>query len=253
MKFESPVLPRRPAELDVAEEHHGVRTPVLDGVGEDVGVHERAPGLPGADLPELAPGVAQAEGRLSGVDAHPEQLELEDRLELAELRGRDSPSPRGGSGARRRSSGRPRRTRSRRPAAWSAAPRRTSSGRSGPTGSPCRASPRRRCPSGARARPGRSGPAPWQPASGSARLRPHRVLDPARARAGVASASDATISQPAPRPGCWCSSFSSQLPPCPRVDSGGAGSRPPCVRCDQFPLAFSHARTRRRASSKRRS
>ena len=63
-----------------------VRAPVLDRVREHVGVHERAPGLAGAELPELAPGVAQAERRLPGVDAGAEQLELEDRLELAERR-----------------------------------------------------------------------------------------------------------------------------------------------------------------------
>ena len=41
---------------------------------------------PAPNLPELAPGVAQAERRLPGVDAGAEQLELEDRLELARAR-----------------------------------------------------------------------------------------------------------------------------------------------------------------------
>ena len=53
---------RRPADLRVAEEHHARRTPVVDRVGEHVGVHEQAPGLSGTELAELAPGVAQAEG-----------------------------------------------------------------------------------------------------------------------------------------------------------------------------------------------
>ena len=86
MKFESPFCQRRPAELHVPEEHHPVRAPVLDRVREHVGVHERAPGLAGAELPELAPGVAQPERRLPGVDARAEQLELEDRLDLAGAR-----------------------------------------------------------------------------------------------------------------------------------------------------------------------
>ena len=37
-------LNRHPAHLDVSEEHHARRAPVLEGVREHVGVHERAPG-----------------------------------------------------------------------------------------------------------------------------------------------------------------------------------------------------------------
>ena len=78
---------RHPANLHVAEEHHAGRAPVLERVREDVRIHERAPRLPRAECPELAVRVAQAERRLSFVDAGAEQLELERRLEITE-RGR---------------------------------------------------------------------------------------------------------------------------------------------------------------------
>ena len=70
-------LDRHPAHLDVAEEHHAGRAPVLERVREHVGVHERAPGLARAELAEFAVGVAQPERRLARVDARAEQLELE--------------------------------------------------------------------------------------------------------------------------------------------------------------------------------
>src|SRR5215831_17900045 len=75
------VVERHPARLDVAEEDHPVRPPVLERVREDVGIHERAPGLSRSELPDLTPGVAQAERRLPGVYARAEELELEDRLD----------------------------------------------------------------------------------------------------------------------------------------------------------------------------
>ncbi len=81
-------LDRHPAELDVAEEHHARRAPVLERVGEHVDVHERAPRLPGAEVAQLAVGVAQAERGLPGVDAGAEELELERGLQLAHV-GRD--------------------------------------------------------------------------------------------------------------------------------------------------------------------
>src|SRR6185436_6074905 len=80
--------PRGPAQLDVAKEDHPGRPPVLDRVREDVGIHERAPRLAGADRAELAPGMTEAEGGLSRVDARAEELELEDRVQLAQIRGR---------------------------------------------------------------------------------------------------------------------------------------------------------------------
>ena len=42
-------LHRHPADLDVAEEHHAGRSPVLERVREHVRVHERAPRLAGAE------------------------------------------------------------------------------------------------------------------------------------------------------------------------------------------------------------
>src|SRR5215467_5170068 len=58
-----------PADLHIAEEDHAVRSPVLDRVGEDVYVHERAPGLPSPDRPKFAVRMPQTEGRLPGVHA----------------------------------------------------------------------------------------------------------------------------------------------------------------------------------------
>ena len=84
-------LDGHPAHLHVAEEHHARRSPVLDRVREHVDVHERAPVLPGAEGAQLAVGVPQPERRLAGVDARAEQLELELRLQLAELGRRRRP------------------------------------------------------------------------------------------------------------------------------------------------------------------
>ena len=51
--------------------------------GKTSRIHERASRLSGADLLQLAPCVAQPEGRLPRVDADAEHVELEDRPELA--------------------------------------------------------------------------------------------------------------------------------------------------------------------------
>ena len=64
-------LHRHPADLNVAEERHAGRAPVLDRVREDVRVHERAPRLARADLAELAPGVPETDRRLPGVEPTP--------------------------------------------------------------------------------------------------------------------------------------------------------------------------------------
>ena len=194
------LLPRNPPQLHVAEEHHPVRPPVLDRVREDVGVHERAPGLARADLPQLAVRLPKAEGRLPGVDAGAEQLELEDRVDLPQAGGEVVLDPE----AALADAGEVVAVRAElvlgRRAAWWDAPRRTSSGRSGGTGSPCRASPRRRSPSSASARAWPPCPArPRPPASGSAGSGAGLPsLDAARATAGAASASEAASSQPTP-------------------------------------------------------
>src|SRR5207342_12111 len=68
---------RLPEHLHVAEEEHPVRAPVVDDVRKDIDVHELAVGLAGAYLLPLPPRVAQADGRLAGVAADAEHVELE--------------------------------------------------------------------------------------------------------------------------------------------------------------------------------
>ena len=65
------------AELRRTHEHHPGRSPVVDRVGEQVAVHEEGVGLAAEDRTPTPVGVAQAEGRLSGVDAGAEEVELE--------------------------------------------------------------------------------------------------------------------------------------------------------------------------------
>src|SRR5690348_4275323 len=79
-------LNRNPANLHVTEEDHSVRPPIFDRVREDVGVHERAPGLAGADVPQLAVRVPKPEGGLSSINSYSIQLEFKNRLEIAEWR-----------------------------------------------------------------------------------------------------------------------------------------------------------------------
>ena len=76
-------LQGHPAELHIPEEHHPVRTPILHRVGEDIDVHEWAPGLAGSDLAQFAIGMAQPEGGLAGVRACSEQFKFEYGLEGA--------------------------------------------------------------------------------------------------------------------------------------------------------------------------
>src|SRR5215831_14867212 len=71
----SPV--RRPAHLDVAEEHHARRSPVVDHVREYIDVHEQAVRLSCEQLTPLAVGVPQPDGRLAGIRADAEHVELE--------------------------------------------------------------------------------------------------------------------------------------------------------------------------------
>lgn len=72
------------AYLHVAEKRHPVGSPVLDGIGEHVDVHERAPVLACAEFAQLAIGVAQANGRLAGIDTCAEHFELKMGLEFAQ-------------------------------------------------------------------------------------------------------------------------------------------------------------------------
>src|SRR5262249_42786736 len=78
-------VPRLVCELDVAEEHHAVRSPVLDRVREHVRIHEQTPRLPAADAVPDAVEVAQTEHRLPRLLADAEQLELELRLDEARI------------------------------------------------------------------------------------------------------------------------------------------------------------------------
>ena len=80
-------LNRRPAYLYISEEHHAVRSPVLQGVWKDIYIHEGAPGLPGAKMSEFAPGMTQAKSRLAGVHTRAEEFEFEDGFEISERRG----------------------------------------------------------------------------------------------------------------------------------------------------------------------
>ena len=81
-------LDRRPAELHVPEEHHAVGTPVIQLVREDVQVHERALGLSHQELAQLDVGMAQSQRSLPGVNAHPEEIEVDHGPGLAQLGGR---------------------------------------------------------------------------------------------------------------------------------------------------------------------
>ena len=227
VKRESPVRPRRPAHLHVAEEHHAVRAPVLDRVREDVDVHERAPGLAGAELAQLAPGVAQAERGLPGVDAGAEELELEDRLDLADV-GRDEALHAEAALAdageevavlaelvlERRQLGRPHHVE----------PVRVVLLRSG---SPCRAWRSRRCPGAARLGRDRSWPARRGCGRGAGAGSGPGRPSTAAARATADGRSSGHVSA--------VSVFVVTIPPC------------------HFGLAFSQARTLRRASSNSRS
>jgi hypothetical protein len=76
------VGPGRITQLNVSEEHHSIGSPVFDGIRKDIGVHEHAPGLAGADLAILAPGVPQPECGLTGVHSRAEKFEFEDRSDL---------------------------------------------------------------------------------------------------------------------------------------------------------------------------
>ena len=95
-------LNRHPAHLDVAEEHHPGRPPVLERVREHVRIHERAPRLPGAERAELAVGMAKPKRRLALVHAGAEQLELEGGLQVADRRSGSTSARRGGFAARPR-------------------------------------------------------------------------------------------------------------------------------------------------------
>src|SRR5262245_50100616 len=75
-----------PSQLYVPKEHHSVRSPILHRVGEDVDVHEGAPGLAGSELPKLSVGMAQTESGLSCVNTRTKELEFEDRLQCAQTR-----------------------------------------------------------------------------------------------------------------------------------------------------------------------
>src|SRR4030095_856821 len=79
-------LDRHPADLDVAERRGPAGSPELDRVREDVRIHEWAPAPARTELTQLAPGVAEVEGRLSRIASGPEQVELEDRLDLTDAR-----------------------------------------------------------------------------------------------------------------------------------------------------------------------
>ena len=87
LEVRSPLPVRRPPELDIPEEDHPVRTPVLDRVREHVHVHEGAVRLPDAELAQLPPSVPEPDRRLSRVGPGAVHVELEMGVELAE-RGR---------------------------------------------------------------------------------------------------------------------------------------------------------------------
>ena len=101
---------RLPEHLHVAEEEHPVRAPVVDDVRKDIDVHELTVGLTGADLLPLSPRVAQADGRLAGVGADAEHVELELPLHRAVRRRHLALDAERGSGARSDRSGHPART-----------------------------------------------------------------------------------------------------------------------------------------------
>src|SRR5262249_31182271 len=59
---------------------------ILQRVGEDVDVHEGAPGLAGSELAQLSVGMAQSERGLPGVNTRTEKFEFEERLQCAQTR-----------------------------------------------------------------------------------------------------------------------------------------------------------------------
>src|SRR5262249_7466446 len=71
-----------PANLHVAIEDHAVRTPVFDRIRKHIDVHERTPSLACSEVSQFTVSVAQAEGRLAGVDSHTEELKFENGLEV---------------------------------------------------------------------------------------------------------------------------------------------------------------------------
>src|SRR5262245_61338720 len=75
-----------PSHLHVPEKHHSVRSPIFDGVGKDIDVHEGAPGLTGSELAKFSIGMPQPERGLSCVFARSEEFKLEDRLQRPETR-----------------------------------------------------------------------------------------------------------------------------------------------------------------------
>ena len=83
------VSPRRPADLHVAPEHHAVRSPVVDRVGEHVDVHEDAVGLADQQRAPFTVRVTQSERRLARVRSDAEQVERELELDrIVSLGGR---------------------------------------------------------------------------------------------------------------------------------------------------------------------
>ena len=80
------VADRRPADLDVAVPGQAGRAPVLERVREGVGIRERAPGTgPAPNCPSSPQAWRRRNVVCPSSDAGAEQLELEDRLQLAEI------------------------------------------------------------------------------------------------------------------------------------------------------------------------
>src|SRR5262249_33001797 len=76
------LLPGDESCLYVTEEHHSVRSPIFDGVREDIDIHEWAPGLPRTEFSVFAVSMSQPKCRLPGIHTCSEQFELENRLDV---------------------------------------------------------------------------------------------------------------------------------------------------------------------------
>ena len=68
---------RGPADLHVPVEDHPGRAPVVDGVREDVDVHEQGVGLAGEQRAPFAIGILQPERRLARIVASAKEVEVE--------------------------------------------------------------------------------------------------------------------------------------------------------------------------------
>ena len=78
------IIIRCPTELRVTQEDHATWTPIVDGVGKHVRVHEQAPCLTGTKLSQFTPDMAKPEGGLTGIRTHTKQVEFKPGFDVTQ-------------------------------------------------------------------------------------------------------------------------------------------------------------------------